>query len=592
MTARSLHAPLGLLVGVSMLSGCERAAPPSPAPSRSVSVATQAGRPELPRELVGTARAAEEARAATSAAPPLEAPPVATPEAPVAWSVAPSLPADYKGPLFVVTSLAAGVYVDASFDSKKIGYLRNGSRVPVSGEVSSKKNCTGGWYHITSGGFVCGNLGTTDLSKPEVKFAGGAPNLGDILPYPYARNAKNGTPLYHSVPSREQMERYEPYLLEKREASDSKGDGKSDKAVALQKTANAGSVIGSANTVAAASTGNITELAAAMADGGVLPAPGAGPDPNPDKPWWQREDSKDRLHELKLQELESDADDVLAKRMVAGFYVAVDKTFRWNNRSWYKTTKGLVAPSDRFWQASGPKFKGVELDGVTWKLPIAWVYGGRKSLGTYQIDADGKSIKNAKSYERFDALPLTGKTIEYGGNHYEELSDGTWVKQSQVRIARMPALPQGLGPNERWIDVNLKTQTLVAFVGERPIYATLVSSGKQSKIKEKDHATPTGEWRVREKHITTTMDGDGTAAGDLPYSIEDVPYVMYFHRSYALHGAFWHNNFGVQMSHGCVNLAPLDAKYLFFFADPPIPVGFHGVWSSDAHPGTRVVIHE
>ena len=102
------------------------------------------------------------------------------------------------------------------------------------------------------------------------------------------------------------------------------------------------------------------------------------------------------------------------------------------------------------------------------------------------------------------------------------------------------------------------------------MYATLISSGKESKDKEKDHRTPLGEWRIREKHITTTMDGDGTAAGDLPYSIEDVPYVMYYHKSFALHGAFWHTNFGMQMSHGCVNLSPLDAKFLFYFVTPVI----------------------
>jgi hypothetical protein len=53
---------------------------------------------------------------------------------------------------------------------------------------------------------------------------------------------------------------------------------------------------------------------------------------------------KDRMHELKLDQLSEDADAILAKRMVSGFYVAVDKTFRWNNRSWYKTTRGLVTP--------------------------------------------------------------------------------------------------------------------------------------------------------------------------------------------------------------------------------------------------------
>jgi lipoprotein-anchoring transpeptidase ErfK/SrfK len=97
---------------------------------------------------------------------------------------------------------------------------------------------------------------------------------------------------------------------------------------------------------------------------------------------------------------------------------------------------------------------------------------------------------------------------------------------------------------------------------------------------------------VREKHVTTTMDGDGTAAGDLPYSIEDVPYVVYFHQSYAVHGAFWHRNFGVKMSHGCINLAPLDAKRVFFFVDPPLPVGWHGVWASPERPGSRVVVHD
>jgi lipoprotein-anchoring transpeptidase ErfK/SrfK len=88
------------------------------------------------------------------------------------------------------------------------------------------------------------------------------------------------------------------------------------------------------------------------------------------------------------------------------------------------------------------------------------------------------------------------------------------------------------------------------------------------------------------------MDGDGSAAGDLPYSIEDVPYVMYFHKAYALHGAFWHRNYGVRMSHGCVNLAPLDAKYFFLFTTPYLPEGWHGGWSSEDRPGSWVVVHD
>ena len=82
---------------------------------------------------------------------------------------------------------------------------------------------------------------------------------------------------------------------------------------------------------------------------------------------------------------------------------------------------------------------------------------------------------------------------------------------------------------------------------------------------------------------------------------------MYFEGSFALHGAFWHNNFGREQSHGCVNLAPLDAKQLFFWTDPPLPQGWHGVIAPKekqenaggaegprrvTQTGTRVVVHE
>jgi hypothetical protein len=491
-------------------------------------------------------------------------------------AAAPSTPeAPYTGPWFAVTSPAAGVYSETSFErSKKIGFMRSGGRAPVDAETIAKKNCSSGWYKVRSGGFVCGNYGTTDLNNPDVKFGTSQPNLKEILPYPYARNAKNGTPLYKTVPSREQMEKYEPYLKEKEAEKDKEATAKP-----------------ASDAPVAAKTEPALPIAATDAGTTLLPAP-ATQDPEPDKPWWQQEDIKDRLHEMKLDSLSADSDDILAKRMVSGFYVAVDKTFRWNGRSWYKTTKGLVTPSDRMWQTSGSSFKGVELDGTNFKLPMAWVYGGNKSAGTFDIDETANTIKNAKTIERFVPIPLTGKTIEFQGKEYAELTDGSFIKKSQVRITEPGPPPQGLAENERYIDVDLSTQTLVAFEGSRAVYATLISSGKHSKDKDKDHSTPTGEWRIREKHITTTMDGDGTAAGDLPYSIEDVPFVQYYFRSFALHAAFWHSNFGVQMSHGCVNLAPLDAKWLFFFTGPHLPDGFHGVWASDSETGSRVVVHD
>lgn len=581
-----VRAALGLTSAL-LVASCEKQAPP---PGRTAepadSGALTAGQPELPAELAP--KPAPAAAAENTEAP--SAPPV-----PTSWSIQPSFPKDYEGPWFAVTALGASVYAEPSFDSKKLGYMRGGARVPVAKEPVSKKSCTAGWYALTSGGYVCGNVGTTSLNHPEVKFGPRQPDLTKVLPYPYARNAKHGTPMYRTVPSRDQMLRYEPYLNEEKESAKKSASG-SGGAAGTGGRSGATPSSSLVRALEAAVNGGAPSVAApaAVAGSSFIPASVATEPAQaaPDVPWWQREDIKERLHELKLEELEAEADEVLAKRLVTGFYVAVDKTFRWNGRTWYKTTKGLITPSDRYWQTTGSEFKGVEIDGESVTLPVGWVYGGRKSTGTYRIDPETKKIENAGTVERFGIVHLTGKSIEVRGTHYEELRDGTWIKQRHIRKTAPGPLPEGLQPNERWIDVNLKTQTLVAFVGDKPVYATLISSGRESKIKEKDHRTPVGEWRIREKHITTTMDGDGSAAGDLPYSIEDVPFAMYYYRAYAIHGAFWHSNYGVQMSHGCVNLSPLDAKYLFFFADPPIPAGFHGVFASEDNPGTRVVVHE
>lgn len=543
------------------------------APEAPTRAEGQPGSPNLPPELARAPSAAP----AGSGAPSAEITDGGAPTTPRALSEFPKQP-EHSGPWFVVTSPAAGVYSEPSFErSAKVGWVRSGGKLPVR-ETGSRKGCTPGWYEVVGGGYICGNYGTTNLSSADVKFSMTPPNLEEVLPYTYARNAKHGTPLYHSVPSREQMLKYEPYLLEKK---------KPDIATAATPAPGPAPV---QNPVAPASMPAVDAglpLDPGMADAGIEVA-------DPEKPWWQRDKDqiKEHLHELKLEHLSEDADDVLAKRMVQGFFVAVDRTFRWNDRTWYKTTKTLITPAERFWQTGASKFQGIELDGEQKKLPIAWGYGGRKSVATYTYDEAKKELRSAKSIDRQVAIQLTGKAVDTGGAHYLETAEGTYLKANQVRVTEPGPLPAGLGPDERWIDVDLSTQTLVAFVGARPVFATLISSGKENKDKEKDHRTPTGEFRIREKHLTTTMDGDGSAAGDLPYSIEDVPYVEYFHRAYALHGAFWHSNYGVQMSHGCVNLSPLDAKWLFFFTAPEERAGFHGVWARPEGSGTRVVIHE
>jgi lipoprotein-anchoring transpeptidase ErfK/SrfK len=117
-----------------------------------------------------------------------------------------------------------------------------------------------------------------------------------------------------------------------------------------------------------------------------------------------------------------------------------------------------------------------------------------------------------------------------------------------------PLLPMGVGPADRWVDVNLSSQTLAAYEGNRQVFTTLISSGTWQ------FPTVTGQFRIYLRYEAQTM--DGYALG-YDYYLPNVPYVMYFYEDYALHGTYWHNNFGTPMSHGCVNLATPDAEWLY-----------------------------
>jgi lipoprotein-anchoring transpeptidase ErfK/SrfK len=101
---------------------------------------------------------------------------------------------------------------------------------------------------------------------------------------------------------------------------------------------------------------------------------------------------------------------------------------------------------------------------------------------------------------------------------------------------------------------------MVAYEGQTPVYSSKISSGTDK------YPTVLGTYRVYAKYKSTKMEG-GTGADY--YYIPNVPYTLYFYSGYALHGAFWHNNFGQPMSHGCVNL-PVDvAQWMFDWA----PIG-------------------
>ena len=138
--------------------------------------------------------------------------------------------------------------------------------------------------------------------------------------------------------------------------------------------------------------------------------------------------------------------------------------------------------------------------------------------------------------------------------------------------------------SERWIEVDLSEQLVVAYDGVTPVRAFVVSTGVGS--------TPTvqGTFRIWAKIAMQDMRGGSRAAGTY-YHLKDVQNVQYFHRGYGFHGTYWHDNYGTPMSHGCVNLTNEDAEWLFSWTSPTVPDD-DWLFSNNANPGTLVMVHE
>jgi lipoprotein-anchoring transpeptidase ErfK/SrfK len=124
-------------------------------------------------------------------------------------------------------------------------------------------------------------------------------------------------------------------------------------------------------------------------------------------------------------------------------------------------------------------------------------------------------------------------------------------------------VPPEQSQTEKWIEIDLSSQRLYAHVGQQTVLTAVVSTGTRY------YPTVRGRFRIYAKYRSTRMTGPG-------YDLPNVPWTMYFYGGYAIHGAYWHNNFGTPMSHGCVNMKIPEAKWLFDWAPS----------------GTLVVVHD
>jgi hypothetical protein len=277
----------------------------------------------------------------------------------------------------------------------------------------------------------------------------------------------------------------------------------------------------------------------------------------------------------------SDVPAVVKEYLNAGNYVTITSEHVHAKRHFLKTNRGVYARKYQLGKKDGSEFRGRVLAGDD-PLPMYFIV--RELELMRRVGDTGMLEGTGEKPERRSTHPFVRK-VRIGDYEYYEDGEGKLLRAYAVGAAEKLKRPPGIGADEHWIHVDLSEQVLVAYIGDRPVFATLVSTGKEPGM------TPVGVHRVQSKFIVTSMRDQPVE--DEAYSIEDVPWTQYFSNSVALHGAFWHGGFGLVRSHGCVNLSPADARWLFGFTEPKLPDGWAaampGVMGSEA---TAIVVTE
>jgi hypothetical protein len=256
--------------------------------------------------------------------------------------------------------------------------------------------------------------------------------------------------------------------------------------------------------------------------------------------------------------------EVVSSLMEGDYFLALaeKETRQSDGATFYRTVRGRYVRESDVELRNPEVVRGEELRNG-WKLPLAFVYDEDRDL----LDVDRREprvIGKAEKHARFmieEELVREGVTYVVG-------SAGA-VRRDEVRVARRKKRPSDVPEGAKWIHVDLGQQTLIAYEGDEPVYAAVISSGKEG------YEPPTGLFQVEQKYISTTMNATDPIDGF--YEVEEVPWTLYYHGGYALHGAYWHTDFGKVRSHGCTNVAPVDARWLYYWSDPKVPPAWHAV---------------
>lgn len=259
------------------------------------------------------------------------------------------------------------------------------------------------------------------------------------------------------------------------------------------------------------------------------------------------------------------------RKLLPGFGMSIVEEHVASGHRWGHTAQGRWIALDQLTPARPASLAGAALDRGT--LDFAWVV----TAGAPVMDGNGRRLGSRALFAREPLpVPCAGVVCRTAGG---------WMRAEDLRAPRAFPRPPGVGATERWLDVDLGSQTLVAYEGDRPVFATLVSTGIGAP--GSPLATPPGVFRIRSKHRAASMD-NLEHTGVVPYSYEDIPLVQYFTERVALHAALWHQRFGRPASHGCINLSPADAERLFAFTTPRLAASQGERWVRPSEAATVV----
>lgn len=191
-------------------------------------------------------------------------------------------------------------------------------------------------------------------------------------------------------------------------------------------------------------------------------------------------------------------------------------------------------------------------------LPDGWTHPYAIILdrtGVYASQRPGEAASADSGFitRRYRLVNIFARAEDSARNVWYLVGPGQWIRQEMVAKFAPSDRPDDV--SGRWVAVDLFEQTLIAYEDDKPVFATVISSGMKA------WETDEGVHEVWARLISDSMSGE--AGGANAYALQSVPWVMYFNRGQSLHGTYWHDSFGYRRSKGCVNLSISDARWIY-----------------------------